>query len=84
MEQKRCEINSEYHRLAVPVGLPKALIGIYEVRLQLQRLFECLNGFLTRENTTSFHTQLTGNCNREHVDRPKALTQQMVPTLYEI
>lgn len=38
----------------IPVGLTEALIGIYEVRLQLQCLFKCLNGFLTRENTISF------------------------------
>lgn len=36
-------------RLAVPVGLSEALVGIYEVRLQLQSLLECLYSFLRRK-----------------------------------
>lgn len=48
---------------AVPVGLSKALIGIYEVRLQLQCLFECLYGFLTTKNPTTFQSDNTrGTC----------------------
>ena len=43
------QTNSEHHGAAIPVGLSQALICIYEVRLQLQCLFECLNGFLMRE-----------------------------------
>lgn len=33
----------------VPVGLPKAFIGIYEVWLQLQGLFKSLYGLLKEE-----------------------------------
>lgn len=36
-------------RLALPVGLSEALVGIYEVRLQLQSLLECLYSFLRRK-----------------------------------
>lgn len=59
----------ELHKLAVPVGLSEALIGIYEVRLQLQGLFECLNGFLTKTNRVD-DSELTGSCNREQEDKP--------------
>lgn len=33
----------------VPVGLPEAFIGVYEVWLQLQGLFKSLYGFLKEE-----------------------------------
>lgn len=51
--------NANNHSPAVPVGLPEAFIGIYEVRLQLQGLFECLNGFLRRENNRFSHRVTT-------------------------
>lgn len=58
-------------RLAIPVGLSEALVGIYEVRLQLQSLLECLYSFL--RTGKSFESAFPFLCYKGHWDKATCL-----------